>query len=156
MGEYGIQNIRDCGLYEVGSLVLLGPKKNRVLAANISQPGTGGQRISDKRVKGEPGDVHLNVLDPHACAGDHLHNEVIEFFINAGQSPLILHLKDRKKGSVEKIEMPPPSKEKIYAFRAKHGVPHLIENPNLVPITLIIIVDRDCPEDMIDAQVYPE
>ena len=130
--------IEDHLLYEVSSLDLVGTHRDRRLAPNIDQGGN----------------VHLNILEPGARAGDHFHEHVEEFFINPGPGRLVLHLRDPGSGSVEKVELSPVSMREARAYRAKLGVPHMIENPNSHRAVLIIVVDKDDPRDIVPAPVY--
>jgi hypothetical protein len=131
MNEFHIPIIEDYDLYEVGSLEIINQYSNRKLAPNIDRGGN----------------VHLNILEPGACAGNHFHKVVKEFFINTGPEKLLLHLKNLKSGSVTTIEMTPVSDKEVRAYRAKHNVPHMIENSGNNRIILIIVVDKDNPSD---------
>lgn len=130
--------IEDHLLYEVSSLALVGRHRDRSLAPNIDQGGN----------------VHLNILEPGARAGNHYHVHLHELFINPGPGKLLLHLRDPQNGSVETVELSPLSLTQARAYRAKLGVPHMVENPNPYRATLIIVVDRDDPNDIVPAPVY--
>jgi len=117
---------------------LVGTRTDRRLAPNIDHGGN----------------VHLNVLEPGARAGNHFHREMEEFFVNPGPGSLLMHVRHPGSGAVEVIEMLPASRSEIRAYRAKLGVPHIVENPGPHRIALIIIVDRDNPEDIHPAEVY--
>ncbi|MBW7991825.1 MAG: hypothetical protein FVQ84_17655 [Planctomycetes bacterium] len=121
-------------LYEIGTLALVGTHSDHKLAPNIDQGGN----------------VHLNVLEPGAKAGNHYHKKVQEFFINPGPGELLLHLKNVNSNLVETVNMLPASLSEIKAYHPRLGVPHIIENRGTHQNTLIIVVDKDNPSD-----VYP-
>ena len=125
-------------LYEVVSLPLLGTHEDRRFVPSIDR---GGQ-------------VHLNVLQPGACAGNHYHERVRELFINPGPGELLLHLRDPRTGRTQRVVLPPASLSHVMACGAKLGVPHMLENPNPHTVALIIVVDQDDPTDVIPAPVY--
>ena len=130
--------VEDHLLYEVRSLLLVGTHQDRRLAPNIDQGGN----------------VHLNILEPGARAGNHYHEHVEEFFVNPGPGALLLHLRDPGSGSVEKVELQPVCRTEVRAYRAKLGITHMVENPNPHTACLIILVDRDDPSDVVPAAVY--
>jgi mannose-6-phosphate isomerase-like protein (cupin superfamily) len=129
-------------LYSVTPLELGEPREARRFVPNVS-------RIATK----SRGDVHLNILAPGARAGGHYHLQVKEFFVNAGPSPLMLHLRDPETGAYETVEMAPPELTRVLAYHVRLGVAHVVENPGPFVSTLIIIVDEDHPEDVVPAEV---
>jgi oxalate decarboxylase/phosphoglucose isomerase-like protein (cupin superfamily) len=131
MKKFQIPIIDDFKLYEVGRLELVGQNGDRKFAPNIDNGGN----------------VHLNILEPGARSGNHYHKVVQEFFVNAGPEKLLLHLLDPASGRIETIEMLPISLTDAKAYRPKHKIPHMVENSSNMPLTLIIIVDRDNPDD---------
>jgi uncharacterized cupin superfamily protein len=139
VGKLGIAVVEDRALYQVGELELIGKHENRKLAPNIDHGGN----------------VHLNILDPGARAGNHYHETLEEFFVNTGPGPLILHLRHRDGDEVEVVEMSPVSKCRAPAYRAKLCVSHIVENPNPQQVVLVIVVDRDNPDDICACPVYP-
>jgi hypothetical protein len=138
MNNLSISIIEENDIYEIGTLSLVGDHTDRKLAPNIEHGGN----------------VHLNVLEPGARAGNHYHEKVQEFFINPGPGTLLLHLKNTRTGLVEIIEMLPASLSEIRAYHPKLGIPHLIENTSIHRATLIIVVDKDDPADVRSANVY--
>jgi len=135
MNKFGINITEQYELYEVGSLMLVGNHSDRRLAPNIDHGGN----------------VHLNILEPIARAGNHYHLKVQEFLVNPGPVMLLLHLKHPQKDTVETVEMIPASLNEIKAYHPKLGVSHIIENVSAHRAAFIIIVDKDNPDD-----VYPQ
>lgn len=131
-------------LFSTTPLELGEPREARRFVPNIS-------RIAAKF----GGGVHLNILAPGARAGGHFHRKVKEFFVNAGPSPLVLHLRDPNTGVYEAAEMVPPELNRVLAYRPRLGVAHVVENPGSHVSTLIIVVDEDRPEDAVPAEVIP-
>jgi len=130
--------VRTHRLYELVPLRLLGAHEDRRFVPNINR---GGQ-------------VHLNVLEPGACAGNHYHERVRELFINPGPGELLLHLRDPRTGRTQRVVLPPASLSRVMACGAKLGVPHMVENPGPHTATLIIVVDHDDATDAVPAPVY--
>lgn len=131
--------ITDHALYQVASLELQGCHTDRKFVANIDRGGN----------------VHLNILGPGARAGNHYHERIEEFFINPGPGKLLLHVKDSLSGRIETLEMTPISRDEVRAYRPKLGVSHVVENPGPERITLIIVVDKDDPSDVIPDPLFP-
>jgi oxalate decarboxylase/phosphoglucose isomerase-like protein (cupin superfamily) len=125
-------------LCEIAELVLVGNHADRKLAPNIDNGGN----------------VHLNVLEPGSCAGNHYHLKVQEFFINPGPGRLLLHMRHPRLSSVEIVEISPASLSEVKAYHVKLGIPHMVENPERHRATLVIVVDRDDPSDVYPASVY--
>lgn len=138
MRKLGIKITEKYELYEVGSLTLIGNHSDRRFAPNIDHGGN----------------VHLNILESGACAGNHYHMEVEEFFINPGPDRLLLHLKHPQRNTVEVVEMSPASLIEIKAYHPKVGIPHMIENKSNHRAAFIILVNKDNPEDVFPQNVY--
>ena len=131
-------------LYCVTSLELGKPREARRFVPNVG-------RIAAR----SGGDVHLNILAPGARAGGHYHRQLKEFFVNAGPSPLVLHLRNPETGAYQAVEMQPPDLTRVLAYRVRLGVAHMVENPGPSISTLIIIVNEDRPEDVVPAELWP-
>lgn len=126
----------DHDIYETIALKQIGNHKDRKLFPNFNH-------LSSTKA----GDVHINLLMPKAIAGHHYHETTFEFFINPGPGSLLLHLQNPKDSRQETIEMQPASIKGLKAYRAKRGIAHAVENPHDHPISLIILVDKDNPDD---------
>jgi oxalate decarboxylase/phosphoglucose isomerase-like protein (cupin superfamily) len=140
MTELKIRIVEDHELYQIGVLELLGSHPDRRLAPSIDHGGA----------------VHLNIMQPGARSGNHYHRELQEFFINPGPASLVLHLRNPKTGEVITLDIPPASTEDVRAYRAKTGVPHIVENNASHTMTVIIVVDEDRPEDVCPSKVYDD
>ncbi len=132
----------DYELYETLIFNKVGTHADRRLFPNINH-----------LVPGCAGDVHVNLLMPGAQAGNHFHKETLEYFVSAGPGTLRLHLKRPEDGKKEVVEMIPASIDQLIGYRAKRGIAHLVENPQMHAVALVVLVDRDNPEDMHSFQV---